>query len=79
MTRTQFFQFLPPFLLLHPTPLYPVAAPSHPPPSFSQHCALDESASVCLKGRVVHGVAWDKLSAKATGLHRNTGNNKLKK
>lgn len=57
-----------PTLFLHPTPLSPLCLPSSPPPPASQHCAPDESASVCVKGRVVHGVAWDRLCAKATGL-----------
>lgn len=54
---------------LHPLTLFP----------HSVGIVLWMKVPLCLKGRVVHGVAWDKLSAKATGLHRNTGNNKLKK
>lgn len=36
-------------------------APFHPSPPVSQHCALNQSVSVCVKGIVVHGVAWDRL------------------
>lgn len=68
-TNTHFLQFFPNSV----TPPKRLCTPSaHPPPtlllrSVSQYCALDESASVCVKGRVVHGVAWDRHSAKATG------------
>lgn len=61
-------------LLSYPTrtPLCPPAPhlPSPLPPSLlpvSQHCALNNSVSVCVKGRLVHGVAWDGPNTSATG------------
>lgn len=48
--------------------LCPLAAPSHPPPSVKQCCALDESASVFVESRVVLDVALDRPSAKTIGL-----------
>lgn len=67
-TNTHFLQFSL-TLLLHPNAFVPHLPPPPTllPRSVSQYCALDESASVCVKGRVVHGVAWDRHSAKATG------------
>lgn len=46
------------FFLSKPNTIVP-----HLPSATPQHCSLDKSASVCFKGRVVHGVAWDRLSA----------------
>lgn len=60
-THTCFIQFLPNSV----TPPNAFVPHLPPPAPVSQHCALDEKClCVYVKGKVVHGVAWDRLIAR---------------